>query len=49
VNSDIRARFTLASVVDLKDGVQLVWHVVIEILGSEKPALIAEWLTRRHE
>ena len=49
VNSEIRARFTLASVEDLKDGVQMVWNVVIEIKGSEKPALIAEWLTRRHE
>jgi acyl dehydratase len=49
VNSDIRARFTLASVEDLKDGVQTIWNVVIEIKGSEKPALIAEWVTRRHE
>jgi acyl dehydratase len=49
VNSEIRARFTLASVEDLKDGVQTIWNVVIEIKGSEKPALIAEWVTRRHE
>ncbi|MDQ3261242.1 MAG: MaoC family dehydratase [Pseudomonadota bacterium] len=49
VNSEIRARFTLASVEDLRDGVQMVWNVVVEIKGSEKPALIAEWLTRRHE
>ena len=49
VNAEIRARFTLASVEDLKDGVQTIWTVVIEIKGSEKPALIAEWVTRRHE
>ncbi len=49
VSSDIRARFTLASVEDLKDGIQMIWNVVIEIKGSEKPALIAEWVTRRHE
>lgn len=49
VNSEIRARFTLASVEDLKDGIQMIWNVVIEIKGSEKPALIAEWVTRRHE
>ena len=49
VNAEIRARFTLASVEDLKDGVQTIWNVVIEIKGSEKPALIAEWVTRRHE
>ena len=49
VNAEIRARFTLASVEDLKDGVQTIWSVVIEIKGSDKPALIAEWVTRRHE
>jgi acyl dehydratase len=49
VNSQIRARFTLASVEDLKDGVQTIWNVVVEIKGSEKPALIVEWVTRRHE
>ncbi len=49
VNSDIRARFTLAAVEDLKDGVQTVWNVVVEIKGVEKPAMIAEWVTRRHE
>ena len=49
VNSDIRARFVLAAVEDLKDGVQSVWNVTMEIKGTEKPALIAEWITRRHE
>ena len=49
VNAEIRARFTLASVEDLKGGVQTIWNVVIEIKGSDKPALIAEWVTRRHE
>ncbi len=49
VNAEIRAHFTLASVEDLKDGVQTIWNVVIEIKGSDKPALIAEWVTRRHE
>ena len=49
VNAEIRAHFTLASVKDLKDGVQTIWSVVIEIKGSDKPALIAEWVTRRHE
>ncbi len=49
VNSEIRARFVLAAVEDLKDGVQTIWNVTVEIKGSEKPALIAEWVTRRHE
>ena len=49
VNSEIRARFVLASVEDLKDGVQAIWNVTVEIKGSDKPALIAEWIGRRHE
>lgn len=49
VNSEVRARFTLAALEDLKDGVQTTWTVTIEIKGAEKPALVAEWIMRRHE
>jgi acyl dehydratase len=49
VNAEIRARFKLSAVEDLANGVQMTWNVTVEIKGSEKPALIAEWLTRRHE
>jgi acyl dehydratase len=48
VNSKLRARFYLEDVVDIPDGVQLVWTVTIEIEGGSKPALVAEWLTRRY-
>ena len=48
VNSKLRARFYLEDVVDIPDGVQLVWTVTIEIEGEGKPALVAEWLTRRY-
>jgi len=48
VNSRLRARFYLEDVVDIPDGVQLVWTVTIEIEGEGKPALVAEWLTRRY-
>ena len=47
-NSRLRARFYLEDVVDIPDGVQLVWTVTIEIEGESKPALVAEWLTRRY-
>ena len=47
-NSKLRARFYLEDVVDIPDGVQLVWTVTIEIEGESKPALVAEWLTRRY-
>jgi acyl dehydratase len=48
VDSRLRARFYLEDVVDIPDGVQLVWTVTIEIEGEGKPALVAEWLTRRY-
>jgi len=48
VDSRLRARFYLEDVVDIPDGVQLVWAVTIEIEGESKPALVAEWLTRRY-
>ncbi|MEK9872629.1 MAG: MaoC family dehydratase [Betaproteobacteria bacterium] len=48
VDSRLRARFYLEDVVDIPDGVQLVWAVTIEIEGGSKPALVAEWLTRRY-
>ena len=48
VNSKLRARFYLEDVVDIPDGVQLAWTVTIEIEGESKPALVAEWLTRRY-
>ncbi len=42
----IRGRFTLASLEEIKGGVQLVWNVTVEREGGEKPCCIAEWLVR---
>jgi acyl dehydratase len=47
--SRVRARFRLASVETIERGVQLSWNVALEREGEEKPVLVAEWLTRRHE
>ena len=46
VGSRIRARFVLAGVEDISGGAQLVWQALIEIEGGEKPACVAEMLTR---
>jgi acyl dehydratase len=46
--SRVRARFRLASAEDIEQGVQMVWNVTVEIEGADKPALVAEWITRRH-
>jgi len=46
VGSRIRARFTLANLEDLPGGVQITLAASVEREGSDKPCLVAEWLTR---
>ena len=48
VGSKVRAGAELVDVADVEGGVQLTTKVTIEIEGSERPALVAEWLTRRY-
>lgn len=45
----VRGRFTLQALDEIDGGVQTTWGVVVEREGSEKPCLVAEWLTRRYE
>jgi acyl dehydratase len=42
--SRIRSRSVLKELVEIPDGARLVWSVTVEIEGSDKPALVAEWL-----
>ncbi len=44
----IRGRFTLQSVREVEDGVQVIWLVHIDREGSEKPCVAAEWITRAY-
>ena len=44
--SRIRGRFTLATVEEIKSGVQATWNVTVERDGGEKPCCVAEWLVR---
>ena len=47
--SRVRARFTLGKYEKLDgNGVQLTWNTVVEIEGSAKPALVAEWVGRHY-
>lgn len=46
VGSRVRARFELASVADIAGGAQMVWQATIEIEGGDKPACVAEMVTR---
>jgi acyl dehydratase len=45
VGSKIRAHFTLQDVTEKQPGRYLIkHHVVVEIAGEDKPAMIADWL-----
>ena len=47
--SRVRARFTLHKFERLADGgIQVTWNTVLEREGSDKPALVAEWLGRHY-
>jgi acyl dehydratase len=47
--SRLRAHFTLIELEEIEGGVQTTWSVTMECEGSEKPCLVAEWITRRYE
>ncbi len=48
VGSKVRGTVELVEVSDVSGGVQLVNKVTVEIEGSDRPALVAEWLTRQY-
>jgi len=48
VGSRVRAVVDLVDVADVAGGVQLTLGVTVELEGSERPALVAEWLVRRY-
>ncbi len=46
VGSRIRAHFVMAGFDDIAGGAQIVWQATIEIEGGDKPACVAEMVTR---
>ena len=49
VGAKVRARIAVKEVSDVEgDGVQVVWDVSIEREGSERPACVAEFVTRHY-
>jgi acyl dehydratase len=46
--ANIRGRFTLAKYEKLDGGVQTTWSVIIETQGEEKPAMVAETISRHY-
>jgi acyl dehydratase len=48
VNSKLRGRFKLAALEPIKGGVQMVWECTLEIEGQNKPACVAELVSRAY-
>ena len=46
VGSRVRARLKVQSVEDFEGGHQITWLATVDVEGSEKPALVAEWIIR---
>jgi acyl dehydratase len=46
VNSRLRGTYELLEVSEVKDAVQVITKVTVEIEGSERPACVAEWVSR---
>jgi acyl dehydratase len=49
VGSRVRGRFVVKAIEEFEGGVQVTWNVTVEREGSDKPCLVADWLTRRYE
>lgn len=45
-DSQIRVRFTLQSLKDVSDALEAVFDARVEVLGSDKPCCVAEWVVR---
>lgn len=48
VGSKVRGSVGIVDVSDVAGGVQVTTKVTVEIEGSERPALVAEWITRQY-
>ena len=48
VGSRIRARVTLTSFEEIEGGAQIAYAVTVEREGSDKPCVVADWITRRY-
>ena len=44
--SRIRGRFLLQSLEEVEGGYQIVWLATVDVEGTQKPALVAEWVVR---
>ena len=49
VGSKLRGRFTFKDIEDIPGGVQLTMIATLEVEGADKPACVAETVSRRYE
>jgi acyl dehydratase len=47
--SRIRSHSTVKAVEDFPGGAQVTWLITVELENDEKPALVAEWVTRLYQ
>jgi acyl dehydratase len=47
--SRIRSRSTVKAIEDFPGGVQVTWAITVDLENAEKPALVAEWITRIYQ
>jgi acyl dehydratase len=47
--SRIRSHSAVKAVDDFPGGVQVTWLITVELENEEKPALVAEWVTRLYQ
>lgn len=46
--ANLRARFELHEVEEIKGGAQTTWNITMECEGEAKPCCVAQWVTRRY-
>jgi len=49
VGSKVRGRMSLLEVEDIPCGAQIVWQIIVEREGGDKPVCVAESITRRYD
>ena len=47
--SRIRTHSGVKAVDDFPGGAQVTWQITVEVENSDKPALVAEWITRIYQ
>ena len=47
-NSKIRLNVKISKVEDIENGIKIFWDVVVENSSSDKPAIVAQWITLKY-